>query len=526
MRQVSNQRHFGWPITENSPSLIAWEPMSGADLTRWTRKTKTGSPTSTVNADGTVTVTASSSQSTTTFVSGIRPRALAFAAEVTIKAGFATSDVYTIAPGLFHASSSVGVWSYYNGTGCGVFDDGAATTTGASPTQPTAYTPDTTQDLTIGIYMMEPQASVYVRQGDHTAFVSRSNFTLDGTTAANNRVASTWRDWRLGFEIGPTANKSLTVTKFAAAYMPAVGVTNPRIVTYKDGTPYTRWGHYFFTQTIYGASGDFDACGTGLFAFNQNTYRATLIGHVFFDLSGVGITHSVPLHLIYDDTTDEWICLGGTWAPGLVSTGVDLTYGTTTKDITAGGTFVIPVDAITVSGASASSCSLYDGTARWDSANSKWRVGCVITAVRSGWSGSQHYPAYLEGTSLTSLSLVRQDTSHGAMDGAQWAKVGGNWYLIYGGSASFVAYDENLQNYTALTSWSSNVPSSVFNSFGSYPPHAALLPVADEATTRYVALCYGADVNPLNNRGSLVVLEADEQPTGFEFTEQVAPPLP
>lgn len=515
MRQVANQRLFDWPISQRCPGLIAWDPMSGTDLTRWGRTTRAGTPTTTVNADGSVTVSASAGGvATADFVSGYRPRILAFAAEVTFKAGFATADVDGLEVGLYKEDGSAGVWSYYNGTGCGIFAHGTGpTTSSASPAQPTAYTIDTSRDLTVGIYMTDPTAIAYIRQGDTTAFVTKSNFTLTGT-ASDNRLASTLRDWRLGFSVSAKASKSFTVTKFAAAYMPGDSFSNPRVITYKDGTPYTRDGKYFLTGTQH-VSGNFTDHSTAIYSFDPVSYRAEIVSHLFAKV-GSNLIHAGPGQVFYDDDTDEWGVLMSTWGPtaSKSSGGIDVAYGTTSRDLVGGGVFFVNLTALSLG-----STSYYDMAARWDASADLWRVGVIETGSRTAWS--TNYPAYFEGASLTSLSKIRADTASGTQDGVQWAKVGGTWYLITGGSSSFLSYDAALTSATSLTSWTSSTPSNLWNSFGSYPPHAALLPVSDDANTRYLALCYGADVSgPTSVRGSLVVLEADEQPTGWEFSRR------
>lgn len=172
--------------------------------------------------------------------------------------------------------------------------------------------------------------------------------------------------------------------------------------------------------------------------------------------------------------------------------------------------FIIPAQILTLG-----ALSYYDPCVRWDQAAGKWRVAAIETDTRTAWT--VNYPVLFEGTSLTSLTRIAGDSANNFHDGAQWAKIGGTWYVIYGGTTGFVSYSESLGDRTVLTNWSNNIPSGVFNSFGSYPPHAALLAVADEGFTRYLALCYGADTNNTNSRGSLVVLEANEKPTGYEF---------
>lgn len=511
MDWVHSQRHGDFPVGPSTPQLICYETLDGSDLSRF-KINNVGAAGGSYGdaASGGITVTSGSGGTAIyQFLTGNRPRSLCVLNEVTVAAAAAATMGMQV--GIFRLDNAASIFAYFNGTQVGFGTNGS----GPTVTTPTAaFTINPNLDFTLGVIISEPDIICYVRQGDQTKYLISGSFTLDGTNTG--RDGTSLQQWRLGFALSPPASNSITAVKYVASYMPGLNFQNPRLVTYRDGTPYTRDGMYYLTGTpIPGSSAD-SLCG-GVWEFDPVTHRTRFITLVLANDTTFGIGHPACDKLIYDEINDQWIMLSATWGFQDEASGTNIIYGTTTRDPLRGGVLYMDTQLLNIG--TYNTNSYYDIDAYWDGTN--WQVACIETDAKTNWTN--RYPCLFTGPTLTSLTRIRNENTHGTFDGAMWIKVGGVWYFSASGTNSPARWNNTLtaSSYVDLSvPWTSQYPYGIIPA-GSYMSHYTLIPVCDgTGVTRYLCVAFGGDENVSGwtpSIGSFHVLEARQAPVGWEF---------
>lgn len=370
-----------------------------------------------------------------------------------------------------------------------------------------------TGPLWLGLILAWP-AAILVTSTDGRNWYPQTIRELTRTTDLVNATA--WDTFRPGFRLVPGSSSSIKISRFAAGYAGSHGFRDQKPVTYADGTPFKKNGKYYLTGTVAHGSTSFRSNHMAVYSFDPWTYQTDLVCHLFYDLTGTGVGAGYGGQAVYDETTGQWHIVANSWGFDTVSTGVDLIYATTYRDITEPGAVVLQAQRLT----GLSSFSLYDSSVR--KSGSTWYVAAIETDVRTGWSGGNHASLF-SGSALTSLSRIATDATTG-VDGTCWTKIGGNWYITAADPSTFIAWDANLANKTTLTTWSSAAPAGLL-SFSTFPPHCGCLAVDDGHQTRYIVVTYDSSLALTANasRGGLVVMQADEKPTGQEHTPKIVP---
>lgn len=334
-------------------------------------------------------------------------------------------------------------------------------------------------------------------------------------------VPSAWNAFRPGIRLNPAASGSVAVSSFRAGYAGAYGIRDMKPCTFEDGTPLRLGGKYYFTATAAHGGGSFRSNHMAVFSFDPHSYQVDLVRHLYYNLTGTsgvtGIGACYGGQAVYDETTGKWTVLANTWGMDSTDSGVDLVLAETYQDILSPGVSVLRGTRLT----ELSAASVYDATLRKE--NGTWLVVGIETDVYTGFT-TDHQPALFTGSSLSSLTKITRTTGLSSVDGTCWAKIGGNWYVIAGRPSGFLSWAPDLSGQTTLTSWTTNVPAGLLFTSG-FPQHACVFPVDDEWQTRYVVLTFDDSTVMTSNAstGGLVVLEADEKPTGQEFAPRLVP---
>ena len=337
---------------------------------------------------------------------------------------------------------------------------------------------------------------------------------LSRTTSLNDSTA--WDLFRPGMRLVPAASGTVVVSSFRCGYVGASGIRDMKPLTFEDGTPLKANGKYWIAATVAHGGNSFRSNHMAIWSFDPNTYQVELVRHLFYNLVGTGVGACYGGQAVYNETTATWTVLANSWGFDTLDSGVDLVLATTTEDLLSPGVSVLRATRIT----NISTTSVYDSSLRKE--NGTWYVAAIETASRLDW-GSGYGPSLFSGPSLDNLTRV-QATGTTETDGTCWAKIGGTWYILVGGSTGWAFYSSTMTGRTTLSSWMSNLPTSLF-AFAEFQAHACLIPVDDGWRTRYCLLSFDAGrlLTGLSSIGGLVVLEADEKPTGQEFAPRLAP---
>jgi hypothetical protein len=367
----------------------------------------------------------------------------------------------------------------------------------------------------IGLHLCWP-ASILMTSTDGETWAVRKVYDSHTRTTSLLDPAA-WAPFRPYFRLAPLSDSgSATISAFRSGYGGSFGYLNHRVITLADGTPYKRDGKHYLTCTV-PVSRSFVGQFMAILSFDPITYTLEMVGHVLFRWNGIVGSASVGT-CVYDDDTGVWHVVAATWGIGAQANGIDQIYGTTTRDLLSPGVTVIDATTVDCGG---STNSVYDAAIRRDDSGT-WHIAAIETNARANWSA--HNARYYTATDLATWTEVRADDTI-TTDGVQWAKIGGDWYILGGSTDGFRAWDSTLQNKTAaLTSWSSGGPGSLIV-FASFPAHPSLLVTDDGVRTKYVLLVYDNSKHESANgtRGGSLVMEATTKPDGFEHRPRLIP---
>jgi hypothetical protein len=499
-------------LPANGPHTPLVEEFHKDDLfeTRWGGWTISGSASS-IGLGGKLTVVAGGSGLDRVFKAPTKlavPTGVFCAARIDPNYGTANGD--EVAVGFYKESASEFVqatWNRNTGTVTITSGGGLTGTASVGTINPSA------QPIWLALLFSYP-ASFALVSDDGRNWNVLGQVTVTGTDLRN---PINWSTMRPGFRVKLAASATGIVTSFRAGYAGSYGFRDFKAVTYADGTPLRRDGLYYFTGTVATGNNDFQSNHMAVWSFNPTTYQTDLVHHLFYDVDGLGVGAGYGGQAVYDETTAEWLVVANTWGFGNQSTGIDLILAETTRDLTAQGISVLKAEIITPS-----PMSMYDSSVRRD-LNGTWWLTAIETTKRTGWSANEHGPVVFTGPTLRNLTRFATATNT-AVDGSQWAKIGGQWYVLGGSSNGFRAWNADLSNETLLSSWFNQLPAGLLG-WGSFPSHPSFLVVDDGYQTRYLLATYDTSfVLGLGaSKGGLVVLEADQKPTGQEFASKIVP---
>ncbi|MGI4787935.1 MAG: hypothetical protein ACRYFS_03690 [Janthinobacterium lividum] len=221
-----------------------------------------------------------------------------------------------------------------------------------------------------------------------------------------------------------------SISGISAGYFGGLGVSDCQMVTYEDGTPFTRNGLYYFTSDTPGAVSslvtttslnewDHDA----IFSYDPITQAIVQVGQIpFNDSASTTYTDDgANPSIMYDRTTSSWIYSGGfAYVSGVNYFG----YSTFASDPTLGGVVRLsqPTAYLPVNGTTAGITRTYDSCIAHDPVSRLWYIGGVSN--NSGAFANQQLYLYSCPTRTGTYSLVG-NTSVGTIwwEGARFVQV-------------------------------------------------------------------------------------------------------
>ena len=300
----------------------------------------------------------------------------------------------------------------------------------------------------IGLTLTGSQLTAFAREDDR--WVARARVDL------RERVDVRSDAWLAGLTVAHDGAAEDVV----AGPFGQLGLRDPRVASYADGTPYLLDGEVVLTMTSAGP-GFFGTAHASVWTLHSETLALTHRADLFFrrpDRSGVYADHAV--HLVCDG--DRRLVATSTWddfEPSRPGASVAVTLARTDADLLRGQHVLdtVPLDLPT------------DGLASvgvWDPHlvrdGDTWLVGYV--SARRFFA---FHPVVAGGPSLDALTLRAAATSRRATEGTTLARVDGEWRVLAsdgrdnprGMRAAYPVFDLDLRQLgTVAAPYPTNIP--------------------------------------------------------------------
>ncbi len=423
----------------------------------------------------------------------------------------------------------------------------------------------TNDTIQVGIHRRaaSPNDALFVEYNDVTKAISIQKLvagvltsiasgTVDGTPTrihfvCNGRFVSAWTTGSLGvtspkvwltknvsavFDLRTDANcaafapmlvliqesgKTIRIGKIKHTIMGATGNANHTLVRYKDGTPMTQDGKYFFTCTLpgYGDNGDgydFTSFHSAVFSYDPTSHKYTETAKLFNHRSSA-VTSDHVYCLVYDPESSTWEVTASTFGNydtnGQVAA---VKYYTTKSDILHGITTFEPGNSLGVTLGD----GIYDCTFVV--------IAGTYYVVYARYISGVFHPCVATGTGLGSLTEQVQGSLNA--EGPKICKVGGKWYYT-----CYKVSDSTLHYFDLITGGGQTIgtDNGAVTQTGYYNPagiqaHACILEWRKaDATTGYQMINFFNDVVRNRTGGSIgwtqggnVIQESDTTNAGWE----------
>lgn len=384
---------------------------------------------------------------------------------------------------------------------------------------------------TIRIVFEYPEVQLWMTDSNGT---NRLLTWITGSPTADLRLQTRYQGegWKPYFGAQGLAAGAMSAvfTSFRSGYTGAIGMTNPKPVTYLDGQPYISNNKAYFWVTCNNGN-SFQAGHGAIISVDLNTYAISLLSLLFFNVSSSAPTSpSGP----FDTTTSlsvgqvlwtgsQWQFYMSDWGYDTVTStaGIQIYTATTNANILTGNNVVVS-NAYMLSLPSSATASYYDNTQYQDHAGT-WHLVAAQTNALSSWSSFA--PSLLSGPSIGSLSLVSGPSST-LGEGPNWTQIGGKKFISTSGNALSTSphwFDSGLNLLGGGT-----FPGTI--DLATYPPlstgyysHFAFVPIPYGKYTKYMlAYMDNSTITPvvsgsaLNGGKGAIVIETSQSVFGHE----------
>lgn len=333
------------------------------------------------------------------------------------------------------------------------------------------------------------------------------------------RRPATLAEYHNGFGVrGDTG--TIVLDGVQAGYYGEVGVRDPNIVTWADGTPYIAGGKLYLTQTNAGLVGNNNiANDSGVRAAHFAVYTLDLsdytkleeVGKIFFNRDD-RVLGDTAGHVVFDDEFGGFRVYVSTWGD-FPDNGVKIAYAETRRDVLHGITVLDDVSILPIP----TVMSVYDPHVVRIGA--EWYITYTET---HGYPFGAFYPALAKDNSgeFPSPTVVGKDAFTIFTEGTKLQKVGGNWYVLASNDFEYRVWDLTMRFVGKLDA---PHPTAI--------PHPMVVPVPvgggrGRGRTKYILITFdGTQYGGLgpNTRGDFFVMEADETIRGYEFKPRRPP---
>jgi hypothetical protein len=315
------------------------------------------------------------------------------------------------------------------------------------------------------------------------------------------------RQYQYGFGIGG-AGAAADIASLEAGYFGEVGIRDPHVVSYADGTPCVRDNKLYFTATQAGLA-FFPAAHWGVWTLDlDDPSRVEPVAALFFARDGLVLGDHAGQIVIDERDGGFHVAVSG-WGDFSFN-GVHVHYVRTSEDVLSG-----------VHVLESAPLPLPTGLSSWDPAmariDGRWYVAFVESPYQDRVRGFDFHPALARseaGGAVTELGRVGADLTRHQTEGVILQKIGGRWYLLAsdGKARQYPVYDLSMRELGVL-----NAP------YGTNIPHPQIVPVPHGGRTRYLLITFNGTPfhEPMlgyGTHGDLILMRASQSVPGYEFT--------
>jgi hypothetical protein len=243
--------------------------------------------------------------------------------------------------------------------------------------------------------------------------------------------------YKYGFGVRGDSGATIVLQSVEAGYWGRAGVRDPHVVTYADGTPYIKDNKLYLTLTNAGLD-FFSTAHWGLYTLDLSNYTSPTalkeVGKLFWSREGKVMGDHAG-HIVYDDTTSEFIIGVSTWGD-FTYQGVEI-YHTRVKVLPTEDIEVLHgVHVLTGQELTLPTALPTEPTGHWDphfvrigqGIGQEWYVAFVESPTQGNpWD---HHPALARGDSIENLTLVDAKEDLRQTEGMVIQKIGSEWYVL------------------------------------------------------------------------------------------------
>ncbi len=333
--------------------------------------------------------------------------------------------------------------------------------------------------------------------------------------------------YKYGFGVRGNSG-SIVLDGVEAGYWGRAGVRDNHVVTYADGTPYIKDNKLYLTLTNAGLD-FFSTAHWGLYTLDLSKYTSPdaleEVGKLFWSREGKVMGDHAG-HIVYDDTTREFIIGVSTWGD-FTYEGVDIYHTRVpvprTKDIEVlHGVHILTGQELVVPTALPT-----PPTGNWDPHFTRIGQEWYVAFVESPTQGNpwDHHPALAKGPSIENLTLVDAKEELKQTEGMVIQKVGGKWYVLCSSGrgeiqfegvppASYRIYDLDMKLVGTLNApYETNIP---------HPMITPLPDLPEQGDTKWIMLTFNEtffyiDFLGYGTHGNFVVMDGPTWEDYYEF---------
>jgi hypothetical protein len=339
--------------------------------------------------------------------------------------------------------------------------------------------------------------------------------------------------YKYGFGVRGDSAGTIVLDGVEAGYWGRAGVRDPHVVTYADGTPYiTEDNKLYLTLTNAGLD-FFSTAHWGLYTLDLSNYTSPdalqEVGKLFWSREGKVMGDHAG-HIVYDDTTSEFIIGVSTWGD-FTYEGVEI-YHTRRKVLPTEDIEVLHgVHVLTGQELTLPTALPTPPTGNWDPHFTRIGQEWYVAFVESPTQGNpwDHHPALAKGPTIENLTLVDAKEELKQTEGMVIQKVGGDWYVLCSSGRGEIPASDDPEgvppaNYR-IYDLDMNLVGTLKAPYVTNIPHPMITPLPDlpgQGDTKWIMLTFNEtffyiDFLGYGTHGNFVVMDGPTWEGYYEF---------
>ena len=240
-------------------------------------------------------------------------------------------------------------------------------------------------------------------------------------------------EYKYGFGVRGDSGATIVLDGVEAGYWGRAGVRDNHVVTYADGTPYIKDNKLYLTLTNAGLD-FFSTAHWGLYTLDLSDYTSPTalkeVGKLFWNREGKVMGDHAG-HIVYDDTTSEFIIGVSTWGD-FTYQGVEIYHTSVQVGLNQDIEVLHGVHVLTGQELTLPTALPTPPTGHWDPHFTRIGQEWYVAFVESPTQGTpwDHHPALAKGPTIENLTLVDAKEELKQTEGMVIQKVGGEWYVL------------------------------------------------------------------------------------------------